>query len=48
MKVKELIELLSKFDEDLEVKGSYNGGEYVSYLDMVEIKEVDGEVWLLD
>lgn len=48
MKVKELIELLSKFDGELELRGEYNGGEYESDLDYLEVKEVDGKVWWLD
>ena len=48
MKVKELIELLSKFDQESELRGSYNGGEYESVLDFLKVEEVDGKVWLLD
>lgn len=48
MKVKELIELLKQFDQESELRGSYNGGEYESWFDMMEIKEIDGKVWLLD
>ena len=48
MKVKELIELLSQFDGESELRGSYNGGEYVSDLKFLEV-EVDGNVvWLYD
>lgn len=48
MKVKELIELLSKFDGELEVKMEQNGGEYVSDLDNMKVEEIGGELWLLD
>ncbi len=48
MKVKELIELLSQFDGESELRGSYNGGEYESVLDFLKVEEVDGKVWLLD
>jgi hypothetical protein len=48
MKVKELIELLSKFNQESELRGSYNGGEYESVLDFLKVEEVDGKVWLLD
>lgn len=48
MKVSELIELLSKFDGELEIKCEYNGGEYVSDLDCLVIEEFEGEVLWLD
>ena len=48
MKVRELIEWLEGFDGDMELRGSYNGGEYESVLDLLEIEERDGVVWLLD
>ena len=48
MKVREFIEWLEGFDGELELRGSYNGGEYESDLELVEIEERDGKVWLLD
>ncbi len=48
MKVKELIELLSKFEGELELRGSYNGGEYESDFELMELEKREGEVWLLD
>ena len=49
MKVKELIELLSKLDGESEIMGSYNGGEYESDLSMIEVEvDQDGVVWLKD
>lgn len=49
MKIKDLIELLSKFDGEKELKGSYNGGEYESCLDLLKVVEDEkGVVWLLD
>lgn len=48
MKVKELIELLSKFDGEMEVLMEQNGGEYVSDLEFMKVEEKDGKVWLLD
>lgn len=48
MKVYELIELLSKFDGELELRGEYNGGEYESDLEFLVVEQVDGKVWLLD
>jgi len=47
MKVKELIELLSKLDEESEIMLSSNGGEYEGTMSgNIEVK--DGEVWFLD
>jgi hypothetical protein len=49
MRVKDLIELLKDFDEESEVKGSYNGGEYESCLDLLKVVEDEkGVVWLKD
>ena len=48
MKVKDLIKLLEQFDQESEVKGSYNGGEYESVLDLLEVEVCDGVVWLKD
>jgi hypothetical protein len=48
MKVKELIELLKQFDQESELRGSYNGGEYESILDLLEVEVCDGVVWLKD
>ena len=48
MKVKELIELLSKLDGEKEVLMEQNGGEYISDLENMDICEMDGKVWLLD
>jgi hypothetical protein len=48
MKVKELIELLSKLDQDKEVMMEQNGGEYVSDLENMKVVEGDERVWLLD
>ena len=49
MKVKELIELLSKFDGESEVGMEQNGGEYYSDLSMMEVEvQSDGLVLLKD
>jgi len=48
MKVKELIELLSKYDGNLELMMEQNGGEYESNLEFMVVEQVDGKVWLLD
>jgi hypothetical protein len=49
MKVKELIELLSKIDGEKEVWLQVNGGEYHSSLEFLEVEEVDsGIVYLID
>ena len=48
MKVKELIELLSKLDQDKEVMMEQNGGEYVSDLSNMKVVEGDERVWLMD
>jgi hypothetical protein len=48
MKVKDLIKLLEQFDQESGVKGSYNGGEYESVLDLLEVEVCDGVVWLKD
>ena len=48
MQVRELIELLSQLDQESEVLGSYNGGEYESDLSGLEIEVCDGVVWLRD
>ena len=49
MKVKELIEMLSKFDGEKELVMEQNGGEYVSCLDFLKVEEDDkGVVWLKD
>lgn len=48
MKVKDLIELLSKLDQDKEVMMEQNGGEYVSDLENMKVVEGDERVWLLD
>jgi len=49
MKVKELIELLSKFDGEKELMMSQNGGEYHSDLQFLKVGEDEkGQVWLLD
>ena len=48
MKVRELIELLSKFDGELDVMMEQNGGEYVSDLDNMKVVEGEDRVWLLD
>jgi len=48
MKVRELIEWLEGFDGELVVRGSYNGGEYESDLELLDIEKREGEVWLLD
>jgi hypothetical protein len=47
MKVKELIELLSKFDEELEVKMEQDG-YWISDLSFMKVEEKSGELWLLD
>lgn len=48
MKVKDLIELLSQLDGESELMMSQNGGEYHSFLDLLEVEVVDGVVWLKD
>lgn len=48
MKVKELIELLSKLDQEKEVMMEQNGGEYVSDLENMKVQEWNGQVWLMD
>jgi len=48
MKVKELIELLSKYDGNLELMMEQNGGEYESDLEFMVVDQIDGKVWLLD
>ena len=48
MKVKELIELLSKFDGEKEVMMEQNGGEYVSDLENMKIVDGVDTVWLMD
>ena len=48
MKVRDLIELLSKLDQDKEVMMEQNGGEYVSDLENMKIVEGDERVWLMD
>ena len=48
MKVRELIELLSEFDGELELNMEQNGGEYVSDLGNMKVEVIDGELWLLD
>jgi hypothetical protein len=49
MKVKELIELLSKLDGEKEVWMQVNGGEYHSSLDFLKVEEVDEDiVYLID
>lgn len=47
MKVKELIELLSKFDGELDVKMEQDG-YWVSDLSFMKVEEKEGELWLLD
>ena len=48
MKVRELIELLSKLDQDKEVMMEQNGGEYVSDLSNMKVVEGEERVWLMD
>ena len=48
MKVKDLIELLSKLDQDKEVMMEMNGGEYVSDMENMGVAEGDEVVWLLN
>jgi len=48
MKVKELIEMLSQVDGDLELMMEQNGGEYYSDMEFLEIEVRNGVVWLLD
>jgi hypothetical protein len=48
MKVKELIEMLSKYDQELELVMSQNEGEYESDLKFLKIEVVDSELWLFD
>ena len=48
MKVKDLIELLSKLDGEKEVMMEKNGGEYVSDLSNMKVVEGDERVWLMD
>jgi hypothetical protein len=48
MKVKDLLELLSKVDGEKEVMMEQNGGEYVSDLENMKVVEGNERVWLLD
>jgi len=48
MKVKDLIELLSKLDGEKEIMMEMNGGEYVSDLENMGVAEGDEVVWLLN
>jgi len=48
MKVKDLIEMLSKLDGEKEVMMEQNGGEYVSDLENMKVVEGNERVWLLD
>jgi len=48
MKVKELIEMLSKYDQELELAMSQNDGEYESDLKFLKIEVVDSQLWLFD
>jgi hypothetical protein len=48
MKVKELIEMLSKHDQELELVMSQNDGEYESDLKFLKIEVVDSQLWLFD
>lgn len=48
MKVKDLIELLSKLDGEKEVMMEQNGGEYVSDLENMKVVEGNERVWLMD
>lgn len=50
MLVRELIELLSKFDGDKVVMMEQNGGEYFSDLSNLKVvcHEGEEEVWLMD
>ena len=48
MKVRDLVELLSKLDQDKEVMMEQNGGEYVSDLSNMKVVEGDERVWLMD
>lgn len=47
MQVRELIELLSQLDGDMEIMLSQNGGEYEGEMSG-EVEVVDGQVWFLD
>ena len=47
MKVKELIEILSQFDEESEIMVSQNGGEYEGEFSG-EVTVDNGIVWFLD
>jgi hypothetical protein len=48
MKGRELIEWLEGFDGDKELMMEQNGGEYVSDLELIDIQEKDGKVWIYD
>ena len=48
MKVKELIELLSKFDGELDIVMEQNGGEYESDLEFMDVEVDGGELRLKD
>lgn len=47
MKVKELIELLSKYDGELDVKLEFDG-YWESDLSYMKVEEREEELWLLD
>ena len=48
MTVRELIELLSQFDQESEVQMVQNGGEYGSDVSFLEAEVCDGVVMLRD
>lgn len=48
MLVRELIELLSQMEQDSVVMMEQNGGEYVSDLESLEVRQGDGVVYLYD
>lgn len=48
MKVKDLIELLSKLDGEKDIMMEMNGGEYVSDMENMGVSEGDDVVWLLN
>lgn len=48
MTIRELIELLEGYDGDKVVMMEQNGGEYVSDLENMEVRDGVNTVWLLD
>jgi hypothetical protein len=48
MLVRELIEQLQQFDGELEIVAHYNGDEYMSNLEFLQLRQEDGVVHFYD